>query len=207
MGEVDDFLQGLDTATGPMPAASAAAVSGRAVTTSTSWWHTARCLTCGHTFRRGDRVLVDVALHRVWHADPTLACAAPACADAADNARTGKQEAGAGQRRAGVADVHEFSAGLLAAWPVADGIPVVHADDVPGLLDPPAYGFRRLDCLFCAHTFRPGEMVVVCPCSPRCRRCGAAVHRDPAQGLVCFESWRPDSQVPVCPIMLTRSAG
>jgi hypothetical protein len=96
---------------------------------------------------------------------------------------------------------------LLATWPVADGIPVARADDVPGLLDPPAYGFRRLDCLFCAHTFRPGELVVVCPCSPRRRRCGAAVHRDPAQGLVCWESWRPDSQVPVCPIMLTRSAG
>ena len=104
-------------------------------------------------------------------------------------------------------EVEEFTAGLLDAWPVSADLPVLRADDEPGLLAPPLGGLRRASCLFCAHTFRPGELVVVCPCRPRDPICRAAVHRDPALGLVCWESWRPGSQVNVCPVTLTRTEG
>jgi hypothetical protein len=190
MSEIDEFERGQAASFDPQPVGLAVEESGEAVTSGTSRWHTRICTTCGHTFRRGDRVLVDPVTREVRHLDPELRCAV---ADAPDAAEPGT-------------DVREFSAGLLAAWPVAGDVPVVRSDDLPELLDPPVAGFRRSCCLFCAHTFRPGEMVIVCPCRPLERRCVRAVHRDPARGLVCWESWRPDARIAVCPVMLTRMA-
>ena len=189
MSELTDFDLGLDASVNPQPAEVDAVVSGEAVTHGTSWWHTTPCVTCGHTFRRGDRVRVDAAARRVGHLDSRLGCLTPAASVA---------EAGL--------DSAEFSAGMLAAWPIRDGVSVIRTDHVPTLLDPPAHGFRRSSCLFCAHTFRPGEIVVLCPCTPFRPRCESAVHRDPAQGLTCWESWHPDSRVKVCPVMLSYTA-
>jgi hypothetical protein len=189
---MDDFDRGLQASLHPQPGATAVAVSGTATTVGTSWWHTRLCETCGHTFRRGDRVIVDVA-GRVSHLDRDLHCA-----DDPEITRAGSAD--------GDGDIRDFTTGVLAAWPPAADIPVVSTDAVPQLLAPPFAGFRRPFCLFCAHTFRPGEMVVVCPCRPRDTRCIQAVHRDPAQGLVCWESWRPDNRIAICPVMLTRTA-
>ena len=63
-------------------------------------------------------------------------------------------------------------------------------------------------CVQCAHTFRPGEMVVICPCQPApapgAVRCGKAIHRDPAAGLPCWEGWQPSDEVAVCPVRHAR---
>ncbi len=183
MTETHEFDQGIQAAFDPQPDPSAAAV-GEAVTNLNSWWHQRWCQSCGHTFRRGDRVMIS-AERRVHHLNPALGCGSPAGASPGADA-----------------DVREFAAGLAASWPVSGNLPVHSTDDVPSLLAPPVGGLRRAACLFCAHTFRPGEQVVVCPCSPFAPRCRYAVHRDPAQGLVCWESWRPSGGLKVCPILL-----
>lgn len=184
-GSVDDFERGLVAAFDPQPDRAEAA-DGEAVTNVTSWWHHEWCETCGHTFRRGDRVLVDSAARRARHLAPSLGCAGPA----------GSSQAGA--------EVAEFTDGLLTTWPVVGDLPVRRTDDEPHLLHPPVGTLRRAVCLFCAHTFRPGEHVVICPCLPFERRCHNAVHRDPALGLVCWESWRPTGGLEICPILLHR---
>jgi hypothetical protein len=162
------------------------AVTGEQVTTLNSWWHTRHCERCGHTFRRGDRVSVGDD-REVLHLDPLLRCAAGG--ELADTA----------------SDVLDFAEGVEAAWELRGDLPVRHTEDEPYLLAPPLGGFRRQQCLFCAHTFRPGELVIVCPCQGGQRQlCRRAVHRDPAQGLVCWESWRPDSSLRICPVTLTR---
>ncbi|MBY8847833.1 hypothetical protein K7G98_03660 [Saccharothrix sp. MB29] len=183
--DVAGFDAGEAAAFDPQPVRDAGG-SGERITSLTSWWHTRWCQVCGHTFRRGDRVLV--ADSRVRHLDPTLDCA----------------ESGGG--RADEAEVVRFTEGLLATWPVVGDVPLTRTDDVPGLLAPPLGGLRRAACLFCAHTFRPGEFVVMCPCTPAARVCARAVHRDPARGLPCWESWRPGSTLKVCPVTLTRLA-
>jgi hypothetical protein len=156
------------------------------VTGLRSWWCFARCRTCGHTFRPGDRVHVDDARREVSHLDPRLGCAGGTTAHQDDQ------------------DVREFLAGLAAAFPVVGDLPVVTTDDETRLLDPPIGGLGRMACLFCAHTFRPGESVIVCPCRPTARECKFAVHRDPGLGLVCWESWRPDGVLRVCPVTQRR---
>jgi hypothetical protein len=100
-------------------------------------------------------------------------------------------------------DAAAFAAGLLHAFPVAGRIPV-------RLLEPSDWRVPRSadgqspTCLYCGHTFRAGECVVVCPCRPHDPRCGSAIHRDPAAGLNCWETWRPDSSLKVCPVTLSR---
>jgi hypothetical protein len=81
--------------------------------------------------------------------------------------------------------------------------PTVLTADHP-LARRPAPPFRRMTCMFCAHTFRPGETVIICPCSPGAPQCDAAVHRDPSRGLVCWESWHSGQRVKVCPVLLVR---
>src|ERR1700733_1102809 len=46
------------------------------ITTQVSWWNHLVCETCGHTFRRGDRVRHDPGSAEVAHLDPALFCAA-----------------------------------------------------------------------------------------------------------------------------------
>lgn len=156
---------------------------GDMITRITSWWHTTLCAGCGHTFRRGDRVRADARTRSAVHLDPALGCAVAADSRSAD------------------ADVQAFVSGLLKAWPVVGDVPVVRTDEEPYLLRPADGGFSRQACLVCAHSFRRSELVIVCPCSPSQRRCRAAVHRDPGQGLVCWETWLPASTVAVCPVM------
>jgi len=184
MSDVEEFDWGLSAGTGSQK--SVIHESGPTVTTGDSWWHTRICTTCGHTFRRGDRVIVQETSGQVQHLQSGLGCAG---ADASDAAERG-------------GDVLDFREGMLDAWQPAQDVTVVPAEAVPELLAPPYAGFRRARCLSCAHTFRPGELVVVCPC--RQGRCVRAVHRDPTRGLVCWESWRPDGRVEVCPVLLTR---
>lgn len=190
--EVIEFDLGNVAAFDPQPEASNGG-SGDLITQITSWWHTRRCTICGHTFRRGDRVRVDSDQRSVGHLDAALSCVNNGAAGSNDNTNdTDSTEIG------------EFIAGLLSTWPVVGDLPVVRTDDEPYLLAAPAGGFHRRSCLVCAHSFRRDELVIVCPCRPRERHCRAAVHRDPGQGLVCWENWRPGSTVHVCPVMLAR---
>ncbi|GAA3250371.1 hypothetical protein ACFO1B_40090 [Dactylosporangium siamense] len=160
---------------------------GERITTLQSPWHTTYCDGCGHTFRRGDRVRVDQG-GAVRHTSSLLSCAGPA--DGGVNAE---------------AEVLEFTEGLERTWPVRGELPIRRTEDEPHLLLGPIGGLRRHVCLFCAHTFRPGELVIVCPCQAGARRlCRRAVHRDPSQGLVCWETWSPASKLKVCPVMLTK---
>lgn len=190
--EAAEFDLGVRQGTDPRPAPRTTG-SGVAMTQTGSEWSYRYCATCGHTFRRGDRVLLSDPA-RVHHLVPGLNCGI--------DPRGGGEEQAADEARS-------FAEGLLSAWPPHRGTAVVAlaADDWriprPGGPRPPV-------CLFCAHTFRPGELVVVCPCRPggtaQAGRvsCGAAVHRDPAAGLPCWERWRPAGEVTVCPVTKAR---
>src|SRR5690348_12051457 len=112
------FAAGYETATGWRGAGGDADVSQ--ITPGTSWWHHRECRTCGHTFRRGDRVRVSG--HRVWHLDPALGCAE------------------AGDLRPRSAVEAEFSDHLLAAWPPGGGVTVTRLDPGDPLLAPPRGG-------------------------------------------------------------------
>jgi len=160
------------------------AAVGDTVTTLVSWWNHLLCDTCGHSFRRGDRVSRDSHTWTVSHLDLRLACAG-----SDEDAPT-----------ALATELVEFAAGVDEAWPPAADVPVIRlASDDWRVLRPPS-PLVRSRCLFCAHTFRAGERIVVCPCRPEDAACGAAVHRDPAAGLVCWESWRPSGTVTTCPV-------
>lgn len=185
--DVTAFWAGRARGVDPQPQVDAADDDGRAVTSPSSSWNHQLCTTCGHSFRRGDEVrIIRDPEYRVVHSAPALRCDPDVEPDG--------EPAEPSQ---------EFAAGLLRTWPVAEHVPVTQlkTDDWrvarPGLSRPPT-------CLYCAHTFRPGEHVVVCPCGPGASRCGAAVHRDPAAGLSCWEAWRPDSALKICPVTLER---
>jgi len=191
--QVIDFERGLEAGLDPQPD-DQRDVSGEAVTSLNSWWHYRRCSTCGHTFRRGDRVLIrqEPGVARVvGHLDPVLDCAADQ----------------ASEITASAAELAAFAEGLLAAWPPSEDLPITSLDAGDSRLAKPVGHFERSKCMFCAHTFRRGELVIVCPCQPSGPFCDAAVHRDPARGLVCWESWRPANRMSVCPIFLTRLDG
>ncbi|MET8154617.1 hypothetical protein ACIBSW_13435 [Actinoplanes sp. NPDC049668] len=196
MDDVDEFDAAMAAAMDPQRDTPGVTIVERVVQ-ATSWWHPHRCTTCGHTFRRGDRVRFDTGSGQVWHLEEELGC---------------HREAGTGtaERRLGEADLAElarFLDGIDANWRVAGGVPVVPADTDPQLVAPPIGGLARKECLGCAHSFRPGELVVICPCSPVQPECHYAVHRDPGLGLVCWETWRPSGMVAVCPVTLRRLAG
>ncbi|QXJ20201.1 hypothetical protein AGRA3207_000873 [Actinomadura graeca] len=158
---------------------------GVAVTAPPSWWFSLDCRSCGHTFRRGDRVRVDAENRTAEHLEPGLGCAGGPAAE-----RT--------------TEADEFAAGLLSAW--TTDAPVVRLADGDPRLPRPGQG-PAPRCLHCANTFRPGEYVVVCPCHRDDPVCDAAVHRDPARGLPCWERWRPDGTVTICPVAKARADG
>ncbi|MFI5893097.1 hypothetical protein ACIA5D_23605 [Actinoplanes sp. NPDC051513] len=187
MSDDELFDAGRENAADPPPQLDTAQ-DGASVTGVTSWWHNDRCTHCGHTFRRNDVVQVDGRTRTVTHLDPVLSCEVE------------------GEPGTDDADVSAFVSGLLAAWPTAGDVPTVSTDEASYLLAPADRGFRRRSCLVCAHSFRPAEMVIICPCEPAERRCRAAVHRDPAQGLVCWEAWLPASELRACPVT-TRNLG
>ncbi len=155
-------------------------------TTKDAWWNHLVCAGCGHTFRRGDRVRHGSDSASVVHLDPALGCAVP----------PGPEAGG----RPGDDDRAWCAAGVAETWPPAGDVPVTRLSADDWQTANPGAPLERARCLYCAHTFREGEHVVVCPCSPDAPTCGAAVHRDPASGLVCWESWLPDGQVRQCPV-------
>lgn len=170
--------------------------SGETVTTLISWWNHLLCDACGHTFRRGDRVVRDAMTRTVRHLEPTLGCserAGQASASASDDGDVADPD-----------DLRAFAEGLHKAWPPEIGVPVTHLSPDDWRVRRPPEPLERTRCLYCAHTFRPDEQVVICPCSPQSPVCGAAVHRDPIAGLVCWESWRPEGDVRSCPVTAQR---
>jgi hypothetical protein len=183
------FVQGVAEGVEQRAAFGKDATSGVATTRSSSWWNHRRCKTCGHTFRRGDRALVDPIARTAKHLVPGLKCGT---------------EPGAGGERntAGVVDDRaEFAAGLLETWPATAPVTMLTPGDYR--IPRPGSPQQAPTCLYCGHTFRAGEYVVVCPCRvPRgeAPACGMAVHRDPAAGLACWEIWQPAGKLIVCPM-------
>lgn len=153
------------------PTNAAAAAGGRAVTALRSPWLHRLCDRCGHTFRRGDPV--DVAAdHSVRHVESFAPC------------RSAESLAEAAEVEA------EFFEGVNAAWPAPDGARVERLSLDHPLTRPPNRAFGRRRCAVCAHTFRAQDQVVICPCSPDAPLCSAAVHRDPAHQLHCWDDWQ-----------------
>jgi len=185
-----DLLLGIEDGLDPRPADDGAGPDGDVVTGPSSWWNHRLCKTCGHSFRRGDRVRIDRGARAVVHLDLALDCAVTEQKEAESAARQGDLETAA------------LSEGLLAAWPPQ--VPVTRIPLGDWRLPNPATGLPAPVCLYCGHTFRAGEYVVVCPCQPEQMACGAAVHRDPAAGLSCWERWRPAGRVTVCPVTLAK---
>lgn len=166
--------------------------SGVVVTRSSSWWNKTLCATCGHTFRRGDQALVDSAARTVQHLVAGIDC--------------GIVPASQNLPADGI-DRNEFAAGLLETWPSRAAVTRLAAGD--WRIPRPGRGARQgvPTCLYCGHTFRPGEYVVICPCQTtqdNQAACGVAVHRDPAAGLSCWEKWQPGGTLNVCPTTTAR---
>jgi hypothetical protein len=197
-GEAAQLDLGIERGLEPQAAFGDDGATGVVTTRSSSWWNFRRCKTCEHTFRRGDRVLVDPVRRTAQHLVPGLACGSAADADADGRGRA-TVSAASGRDR------DDFAAGLLNTWPSAVTLTRIGPRD--WRLPRPGSGRAAPTCLYCGHTFRPGEYVVVCPCrvsagaSPAC---GAAVHRDPAAGLPCWDNWQPGGTLSVCPITSAR---
>jgi hypothetical protein len=170
-------------------------VIGAALTGVNSWWNHLLCDRCGHSFRRGERVVVTAAPRTAHHADLPEECGADL-----------GSESPAPPLAAETAAVADFSDGVEDAWP-SGGIPVRTLAAADWWVTRPPAPMQRTRCLVCAHTLRAGERVVVCPCSPERPECQAVIHRDPAAGLICWETWRPTGTVTSCPITMARRAG
>lgn len=145
------------------------------LTTLRSAWLCHRCPVCGHSFRVGDRVR-HVAQGCTVHAIPGLC---PTAAEAAV-----EPEAGGDILR------DAFLAGLERACPLPTNVPVHRLVRGHNLLAPPAPGLPRHYCRVCGHTFRPGEIVIICPCHPDAPKCRVGVHRDHIRNLWCWDEWR-----------------
>lgn len=173
------FEAGLAEAADPANAASVA--GGAALTTLQSRWLHLPCPVCRHTFRLGDEVDLDRA-GGARHRPTTRVC------------RRGE----AGEVRTD-ADAAEFFMGLEETWPPPAGLAVRRLVSGDPLLAPAYAGFRRHTCAVCGHTLRPGDAIVRCPCSPSAPLCQVAIHRDPVQGLHCWDAWNPGGYLRYCP--------
>jgi len=165
---------------GQPPGGHSDAVGTRRPTTLRSRWLHRRCLACGHSFRLGD----EVALRPdgwVLHDMPGLRCAGGEATMPPDPTA---------QRN--------FFAGLDAAWPLPDDITPLRLEAGHDLLAPPYQGHARASCRICGHTFRPGDQVIICPCSPEAPKCRAAVHRDTLHQLHCWDEWIRERSEPTC---------
>ncbi|MEO3855568.1 hypothetical protein [Acrocarpospora sp. B8E8] len=178
----EELTRGIEAGLAPAPSEPETR-EGRAVTVPSHWWFNLVCRTCGHTFRRGDAVLVDLVARMVRHLEPGLDCAGGPGAEPS-------------------ATVAEFAAGLQDGWPAS--VPLIRLAKDDWRVPRPGQRQAAPRCRYCAHTFRPGEHVVVCPCRVGDPSCGAAVHRDPARGLSCWERWQPDGVVAICPVAKTK---
>jgi len=180
-GVETELMLGISVGLEPQAAFADDTASGVVITRSSSWWNRTRCRTCGHTFRRGDRALVSAAARTAQHLMPGLDCGVdPDTASALSTA-----------------DRDDFADGLLTTWPANVPVSRLAPDDwrIPRRGSGPA----SPTCLYCGHTFRAGEHVVICPCQPTMLTCEAAVHRDPAAGLPCWDRWQPTGRLAVCP--------
>lgn len=161
-------------------------VDGVVTTQSASWWNRTRCQECGHTFRRGDRV--QVASKTVRHLVPGLTCGT-------DPSSTKDPDTTARDK---------LAEGLLTTWRPQVELTRLGPDD--WRIPRPGQPIRDQPpgCLYCGHTFRSREYVVVCPCTPERPNCGYAVHRDPVAGLPCWELWHPEGGLKICPMTQAR---
>lgn len=170
------------------PVNAEAVEGGRAVTTLQSRWLHRLCPVCGHTFRPGDEV--DVAPDgTVRHDGGLLPCAVGHDPD--DDHSPARESA--------PAELADFFTGLHESWPPPDDLPVRRLEEGDSLLDPPIHGFRRHTCAVCAHTLRPLDHVIICPCSPDRPLCAVAIHRDLLRGLHCWSAWDPGAVRQHCP--------
>jgi hypothetical protein len=202
--EITAFAAGVTEGLDPQERSDDIADDGTAVTNAWSRWNGRVCATCGHTFRRGDRVRTAGSRGgTVAHLDPLLHYAGSDPADGGAEQRAEEDES----------ILAEFSAGLLSEWPPLDGVRVTRLEADDWHVARPGRRGRPIVCLYCAHTFRPGEHVVLCPCAQSADwdqavpGCGEAVHRDPAVGLPCWEKWCPTGEVTVCPVRHIRTGG
>lgn len=200
-GRADDlarFELGVNAGQYPQPAN--ARTDGATVTTGTSPWLGIRCRTCNQTFRRGDQVRMSPT-QGIQHLDPTLQCAPPGPASVCDGSGA---DSGSSAVAPASSDAELFTSGLLDSWPPLNDAPVVRLTDRHWQVTRPTSGPASVVCPGCGHTFRVGDMVIICPCaeSPDDERraiCGLPVHRDPAAGLACWDYWRPDGRLIRCP--------
>lgn len=155
--------------------------AGAAATTSlrSTWLHEL-CPVCSHTFRVRDRVEAS-ADSKIRHATGTAFCGPEA-----------------GMQPEFSPEALAFFDGLEAAWPPK--APLVRLDARHPLVAAPRRGMRRNACFFCGHTLRPGDIVVVCPCSPEERLCSAAMHQDILHSLYCYSEWNPGEIRDFCPV-------
>ncbi len=175
-----EFERGLAQAADPTNAA--VVLSGDAVTTVRSPWFHRLCPTCRHTFRIGD--MVERGPNgAVRHRGSEFAC-----------------DAGGRPLVDSTKELAEFFQGLDEEWPPPPDLPIRRLDPQHPLVAMPADGCRRPMCVVCAHTLRPNDHVIICPCHPHAPACQAAVHRDPENGLHCFEAWNPGGTREYCPL-------
>ncbi len=172
-----DFQIGVTNAMDPV---NKAIREGQAITTLRSSWLHQRCKICGHTFRPGDEVNISRD-GTVLHNFALLPCAGE------KNTTPGRSE-----------DTSEFFQGLDAAWP-SPNLTVRRLDEGDPLLAPPHSGFRRFTCAVCGHTLRVYDQVILCPCHPDAPLCKIAIHRDPINGLHCWDDWKPGEYLIHCP--------
>jgi hypothetical protein len=147
---------------------------GPAHTTDHSFWRAGPCPVCRHTFRPGDPVWLEPDGDRivVCHDSSALPCRSkqqppvPARPEIPPEVR----------RFHGTADQLDEKIASLGIFELLPGHPLLA-------------GGRRLrrTCVVCSHTFRPYELVAVCPCRARSVTCHLAAHRDAAAGLTCFD--------------------
>ncbi|MEO0478716.1 MAG: hypothetical protein AAF196_04485 [Planctomycetota bacterium] len=154
--------------------------TGRLTTSLDSTWLYHRCPSCRHTFRVGDTVILgeDGAVRH----DGDRACQGPDPQNAFGDA------------------VLQFFEGLDRACPPPRGIRVVRLEAGHRLLSEEKGAFRRHGCAVCGHSFRAGDQVVICPCSPDSPRCMIAVHRDSVHGLYCWDDWSAAKRDMLCPM-------
>jgi hypothetical protein len=204
----DVFDRGIEAGQFPLPEIQEGSETDT-ITTGKSRWLGTRCETCNQTFRPGDRVQV-WADRTVSHLDPALECRREEAAPADDDSDETADEApapGSGLTEAAevAADDNDmFVAGLDRAWPPANDVPVFRLTRQNWQITTPKSGSTSPVCLGCGHTFRAGDMVIICPCAdagddPRRGFCQLAVHRDPARGLCCWDDWAPTGELHRCP--------